>query len=265
MLHPTPRLFALLALLAFPFAFAAAQPAAVTVIDDDFANADPTGSPARPAFWNIQTPTEGDNGIFESNGYLTLFATRNPYSYACLNSALDPRLDFFRRVVTVSVDDFILDHRNVPASEAFFRLSLNSSEKRQSVAPQSLSLRVVPGVAFLGFKTAPLGKTDAENLVGPVRGSACHELFDGKLIGFSLTLDPFAKPGFVTYTLVLRTDGSRGVITKSGPLQLVVADWLSGGPSALLIEARRNIAATAEESYVSASLGRLVVTSVSQP
>lgn len=237
----------------------------VAVVDDDFADGNPLGSPAHPFFWNIQAVGQGDNGIFENNGYLTLLAATRPYSFAGLNTRLDDRLNFFRNVVSITVEDFIHEHRNMPPKEAMFRLSLNSTEKRQTIAPQSISLRFVPGVAFLGFKTQAVGKMDAENILGDRKGSLVHELYDGRLVSFNLTLDPFVQPGAIAYSLSLYTDGSRGVISRQGLMSLRPEQWSPDGRSALILESRRNIAEELPDSYVSVSIGRILVTSSPRP
>lgn len=254
---------ALLSPLLFATALAAA-PASV-VVEDDFTDGNPTGSPALPFFWNIQSIDRGDNGIFENNGYLTLLAATRSYSFACLNTRLDERLDFFRNTVSITVEDFTLEHRNLPAKEAMFRLSLNPTEKRQTASPQSLSLRFSPGVVFLGFKTRAVGKMDAENIVGDRKGSLVHELHDGRLVSFNLTLEPSAQTGSVNYALTLYTDGSRGVISRQGSFPLRPDQWRPDGRSALILESRRNIAEELPDSYVSASLGRILVTSSPRP
>lgn len=254
-----PRL--LLALLLLAPALRAAE----TVIDDDFADGNPDGAPALPFFWNRQTIGRGDEGVFENNGYLTLLAASQPYSFACLNSRLDGRLDFFRRQVSVTIEDFVLASRGVPEKEAMFRLSLNSTEKRQTASPRSVTLRVSPGVVFFGYKTAPVGRMDAENIVGDRKGSLVHELYDGRLASLNLVLGPALPSGGVAYSLALYTDGARGVVTRQGVIPLSAAEWNEDGRSAVVLEARRNLAQALPDSYVSASLGRVVVTSAAAP
>lgn len=251
----------LASLLLAPVLFA--QP--VVVIDDPFDDASTSGPPGQPFFWAAQTVGDGDNGIFEKNSHLTLLAATRSYSFACLNSRLDERLDFFRRIVSVTVEGFHLEPHQVPPKEAMFRLSLNSTEKRQTMAPRSLTLRVSPGVVFLGYKTQPVGKMDAENILGDRKGSLVHEIYDGRLVSFNLTLDPFAQPDAVSYTLTLYTDGARGVIARQGVIPLRASQWNEDGRSALILEARRNIAAEQPDSYVSASLDRVLVTSSPRP
>jgi hypothetical protein len=253
-------------LLAFAFLSVAAVSAAraaapVVVIDDTFDDGNVIGNAAQPAFWNLQTIPQGDNGIFERNGYLSFFATGQPYTYACINSRLDDRLNFFRHVVTFTVDDFILDSSGVPAKEAIFRLSINPTELRQTMSPKSISLRFCPGLALLGYRLAPVGKTDAENVHGTERGASCNEPFEGALTGFSLTLDPLARPGVITFTLTLLTKGPRPVITRTGTMDLRESDWSEDGRSALIFETRRNSETTNPDSFVSASIGHVVVTS----
>jgi len=257
MLRPAP-----LAALLLASTLAAAP---VVVIDDDFADGNPQGTPAMPFFWNIQSVGRGDNGIFESNGHLTLLAATRAYSFACLNSRLDERLDFFRNTVSVTVEDFTLEPRNVPPKEAMFRLSLNSSEKRQTMSPQSVTLRIIPGVVFLGYKTRPVGKMDAENIIGDRKGSLVHEFYDGRIVSFNLTLEPAAEAGAINYSLTLYTDGGRGVISRQGAFPLGREQWGPGGRSALILESRRNIPGELPDSYVSASLGRVLVTSTPRP
>lgn len=249
----------ILRLLAPSFALFCPLLVAEVVIDDSFDDQNPTGTATAPGFWKLQAIT-GDNGVFENNGFLTLFATTQPYTFAGLNSTLDPRLNFFAHPVTVTVENLILESKAVPDSEAVFRLSLNSSELRQNMSPQSVSLRIVPGQLLFGYKTKTVEKFAAEDLHGEARGSVIYERFEGKATGFSLTLDPFAEPGFVTATLVLQTDGPRPVITSRARLDLQLSAWSSGGPSALVLEARRNNGASASDSYMSASLGRITVT-----
>ncbi|MBC8011140.1 MAG: hypothetical protein H7067_13710 [Burkholderiales bacterium] len=229
------------------------------VIDDRFDDNDPTGSPGDPGFWKLQAIT-GDNGVFENAGYLTLFATKHAYTFAGLNTALDPRLDFFTRAVTIAVEELTLEAKDVPPNEAVFRLSLNSTELRQNMSPQSVSIRFVPGIAILGYKTAHVEKMSAEDLTGISKGSVIFERFEGRPTGFSLTLDPFASPGQITVTLVIQTDGPLPVITRTARLDLRQSDWIAGGRAALVMEARRNNGIVADDSYMSATLGRLTIT-----
>ena len=229
------------------------------VIDDRFDDNDPSGPRSDPRFWKLQAIT-GDNGVFENNGFLTLFATTSPYTFAGINSSLDERLNFFTRAVTIGVEELVLDHKNVPDAESVFRISLNATEMRQNMSPQSVSLRFVPGIAIFGFKTGHVEKMSAEDLHGVTKGSVIYERFAGKVTGFSLTLDPFAAPGYITATLVINTDGDRPVISRTARLDLRQTDWSSGGSAALVMEARRNTGSTAEDSYMSASLGRINVT-----
>jgi hypothetical protein len=243
-----------LALLALPTAASAAL-----VIDDRFDDGDPTGSVDNPGFWKLQAIT-GDNGVFENGGFLTLFATKNPYTFAGINSVLDDRLNFFANAVTISVEELTLDHKDVPDSEAVFRLSINSTELRQNMSPQSVSIRLVPGLALFGYKTNHVEKVAAEDLTGTAKGSVIFERFDGRVTGFSLTLDPNVEAGAIIATLVLRTNGTRPFVTRTAKINLNLADWSSGGPSALVMESRRNTSGTADDSYMSASLGRLTVT-----
>ena len=233
--------------------------AAGLVVDDRFDDGDPTGSAAHPGFWKLQTVT-GDNGVFENNGYLTLFAVKQAYSFAGLNSRLDEQLNFFTQAVTIAVEDLLLEHKDIPNHEAVFRLSLNSTELRQNMSPQSVSLRFVPGLVLFGYKTNHIDKLAAEDLTGLKPGSVIFERFEGRATGFSLTLDPFAEPGHITVTLVLTTDGPRPEITRTARLNLRRSDWVSGGASALVMEARRNHGVVAEDSYMSASVGRLTIT-----
>lgn len=246
---PLPLLLALGSLTAF----AAPQ----TVIEDGFDDGGPTGT---AAIWKIQTIT-GDNGVFENGGNLTLFATTQSYTFAGLNTALDERLNFFVRPLTLTIEDMVLESKGIPANEAVFRVSLNSTELRQNMSPQSLSIRFVPGAAMLGFKTGPIDKLAAEDVAGSQRGAACFVRFDGKPVGFRLSLDPHASPGHIRYSLTIHTDGSQPLITRSGLLDLRAADWNADGRSALVLEARRNTAASAPDTYMSATLGRLTVTS----
>lgn len=253
-----PRLLLALLVLA-PALFAS------VVIDDDFADGNPSGTPAYPLFWATQTAGQGDDGIFENNGNLTLLAATRPYSFACLNSRLDPRFDFFRHTVSITIEDLNLEHRNLPAKEAMFRLCLNSTEKRQTVSPRSLSLRISPGVVFFGYKTAPVGKMDAENIVGDRKGSLVHELYDGRVASLNLTVGPALPAGGVAYSLTLYTDGARGIITRQGVIPLAPGQWNDDNRSALILEARRNIIESVPDSYVSASLGRILVSSTPRP
>lgn len=229
------------------------------VVDDRFDNGDPTGSPEYPGFWKLQAIT-GDNGVFENAGYLTLFAVKNPYTFAGLNTQLDDRLDFFTRAVTITVDDVLLEHKGIPDNEAVFRVSINSTELRQNMSPQSVSIRFVPGLALFGYKTNHVDLMAAEDLMGITPGSAIFERFDGQLLGFSLTLDPYVEPGVIMATLILRTNGRQTNITRTARLNLSATDWSSGGKSSLHIEARRNHATLAEDSYMSASVGRVTIT-----
>ena len=230
-----------------------------TIIDDTFDDGNPSGHAAAPGLWKLQAIT-GDNGVFENNGSLTLFATNASYTFAGLNTALDERLNFFARPITITVEDMVLDSKGIPDNEAVFRVSLNSSELRQNMAAQSLSIRFVPGAAMLGFKTGPVDKLAAEDVSGSQRGATAFARFDGRATGFRLSLDPHAKPGSITYTLTIRTSGAQGEITRSGVTDLRAGDWATGGPSALVLEARRNHAAAIPDTYMSASLGRLTVT-----
>lgn len=230
------------------------------VLEDSFDNGGPTGSASAPGLWRLQTIT-GDNGVFENGGALTLFATTQAYTFAGLNTALDPRLNFFARPLTITVEDLALESKGIPENEAVFRLSLNSTELRQNMSPQSLSIRFVPGAAMLGFKTGPVDKLAAEDVRGTERGAACLVRFDGRATGFSLNLDPRKEPGAIVYTLVIRATGPEPVITRTGVLALRAADWNADGRSALVLEARRNHRASIPETYMSASIGRIVVTS----
>jgi hypothetical protein len=259
MKNSTPLLRHFAALLASSAALAADE----VVIDDHFDDQNPVGTATAPAFWKLQAIT-GDNGVFENNGYLTLFATTQPYTFAGINSSLDQRLDFFDHAVTIAAENLVLEAKDVPGPEAVFRVSLNSTERRQNMSPQSVSLRFVPGLALFGFKTRNIEKVAAEDLTGENRASVIFERFDGTATGFSLTLDPLASPGFITVTLVIRTNSPRPVITHTARLDLRRSDWESGGPSALVMEARRNHATTAPDSYMSASIDRLTVTAHSR-
>lgn len=254
-----PLLRLLPALLACSVTSASAE----IIIDDHFDNQNPVGTQTAPAFWKLQAIT-GDNGVFENNGYLTLFATTHPYTFAGINSALDPRLDFFDHPVTIAGENLVLEAKDVPGPEAVFRISINSTERRQNMSPQSVSLRFVPGLALFGFKTKNVDKVAAEDLTGENRASVIFERFDGTATGFSLRLDPLAVPGFITATLVIQTNGSRPVITHTARLNLRRSDWESGGPSAVVMEARRNTGTTAPDSYMSASIDRLTVTADSR-
>lgn len=247
-LHP-------LALLTPILACAAPQ----TIIDDTFDDGDPTGHATAPGLWRLQTIT-GDNGVFENSGNLTLFATTKSYTFAGLNTALDERLNFFVRPLTITVEDLVLESKGIPNNEAVFRLSLNSTELRQNMSPQSLSIRFSPGSALMGYKTGPVEKLAAEDVSGTTRGSVFHETFDGNVTWFRIQLDPQARPGFITYTVTLRTNGSRGTITRSGEMDLRSVDWNADGRSAIVMEARRNTATVAADTYMSASIGRLTVT-----
>lgn len=246
----------LLALLA-P-ALAAASPE--IVLDDPFDDGNPAGNPAAPGLWKLQAMT-GDNGVFENGGALTLFATTQAYTFAGLNTALDQRLNFFARPLTIAVEDMALEGKGIPDNEAVFRVSLNSTELRQNMSPQSLSVRFVPGGVFLGFKTGPIDKLAAEDVTGVQRGSVCVIRHDGRATGFTLSLDPRVAPGSVAYTLTVRTTGAQPAITRTGLMPLKAADWNADGRSALVLEARRNHAAVTPDTYMSATLGRLKVTS----
>lgn len=232
---------------------------AAVVFDDDFGDGDTSGSPSAPGFWKLQSLT-GDNGVFENSSYLTLFASRNAYTYAGLNSGLDPRLDFFQGPVTIAVESFMLGFKNIADKEAVFRLSINSSQLRQNVSPQSVTLRFSPGSVALGFKTADVPKMNAEDLHGTEKGGVCYATFAGNVTGFSLTLDPRPQPDATTYTLVLLTDGPLPVLTRTGRLALRRSAWSAAPDFALVLEARRNAASVADYSYVSASLGRMTIT-----
>lgn len=256
---PLRSLRRLRSLVLAAFACAALPVFANVLIDDHFDNNDPTGTADVAAFWKLQTIT-GDNGVFENNSFLTLFATNAPYTFAGMNTALDPRLNFFAYPITFTAQNIVLDHKDVPDHEAVFRVSINSTELRQNMSPQSVSLRFVPGLALFGFKTGHVEKMAAEDLSGTKTGSAIYERFDGKLTGFSLTLDPLAEPGYITATLLIQTDGSRAVISRSARLDLRLADWGPGGASALMMEARRNTGGTASDSYMSASIDRFTIT-----
>ncbi len=233
-------------------------------IDDDFEDGDPISVRGQRDFWSLQTIPGSQNGILERNGFLTLFATGKAYTYAALNSPLDNRLNFFRNTVSITVEDFVLNHHGINEKDAIFRLQLNSAEVRQQLAPQSLTLRFGPKIAMLGFKTVSVGKTDAELLRGSTEGSAFAEHYDGKIKRFILTLDPHAQPGAITATLVMETDGARPTIVRSAVLDLSASEWSDDGRSALILEARRNTAAIDPDSYVSASVGRITVTTKSK-
>lgn len=229
------------------------------IIDDNFDDGNPGGTAAVPSLWKLQTIT-GDNGVFENAGALTLFATTQSYTFAGLNTVLEDRLNFFVRPLTLAVEDIVLESKGISDNEAVFRVSLNSSELRQNMSPQSLSIRFVPGAAMMGFKTGPVDKLAAEDVAGTQRGSACFIRHDGKVTAFRLSLDPHARPGSISYTLTLRTSGGQPVITRSGSMELRASDWNTDGRSAIVIEARRNNGTVAPDTYMSATLGRLTVT-----
>ncbi|MCU0792877.1 MAG: hypothetical protein MUE42_08520 [Opitutaceae bacterium] len=253
----TPRILALACLL---LATPVLRAQSSVIIDDSFDDGDPSGSVSSPGLWKLQAVT-GDNGVFENNGTLTLFATTNPFTFAGINTSLDSALNFFARPLTLAVEEMILDHKGIPDHEAVFRLSLNSTEKRQNMSPQSLSIRFVPGAFMMGFKTGPIDKLAAEDVRGAERGAACFARFEGRATAFRLSLDPHAQPGSISYTLTVRTNGPEPVITRQGTLDLRASDWNADGRSALVMEARRNHGSTLPDTYMSATLGRLTVTS----
>ena len=100
----SPRLLALTCLLLA----STARAQSITIIDDSFDDNDPAGSVTAPGLWKLQA-VNGDNGVFENGGALTLFATTQPFTFAGLNTALDPRLNFFVRPLTITVEEMLLE------------------------------------------------------------------------------------------------------------------------------------------------------------
>lgn len=252
----------LLPVLFLPAVLAFAASSASLVFEDDFANGRITDSVSRPGFWKIQTQPQSDNGVFERDGRLILLAAGRPYTYACLNTAVTPELHFFSRPLTFEVEGFNLEGTGVPTNEVVFRLSLNPTELRQNNAAHSLTLRLTPNLALLGFKVNQIGGVDAENMHGQDRRSVCYQRFDGTLTGFSLSLVPMPQLGAVTYTLTLRTTGAQPVLTRTGQMVIDAPDWIQSGRTALVLEARRNTDTSDADSFVLASLGHLRVTTV---
>lgn len=255
-----PSSLAFASLFTLSLAVAQDQRPSAIVFEDDFANGRITDSATVPGLWKIQTQPQSDNGVFERDGRLILLAAGRPYTYACLNTAVTPQLNFFSRPLTIDVDDFRLEGEGVPVNEVVFRLSLNPSEMRQNNAPHSLTVRITPTLALLGFKVDQIGGVDAENMHGRERRSVVYQRYDGRLTGFSLALSPLPQPGVVSYVLTLRTDGAQPVIERSGQIVIDAPDWIRAGRTALVLESRRNSAETNPDSYVVASLGNLRVT-----
>lgn len=175
-----------------------------------------------------------------------------------------PDFNFFQRGFTLDLRDIALTSANLTSDQAYFRVSLNSTAARSFTTPDSLTLRISPASARLGYKLDQ-ASADAELRAGTSTATAA--LFDvalpGPVTALRLTLIPVAPAGAPTTVFyAIRLTTAAGDLTRTGTFIADISKWGTTGDSSLVLEARRaNATAGTSTSYMQAAIGSIRYTS----
>ncbi|MEY3896610.1 MAG: hypothetical protein RLZZ214_2130, partial [Verrucomicrobiota bacterium] len=213
-------------------------------------------------FWKpLLSPTTTTTSTAQFSGGAAVLAARaDSFGSAAITGEVLPDFNFFQRGFTLDLRDIALTSANLTSDQAYFRISLNSTAARSFTTPDSLTLRISPGSARLGYKIDQ-ASADAELRAGTSTATAA--LFDvvppGPVAGLRLTLIPMAPAGAATPVFyAIRLTTAAGDLTRTGTLTADISKWGTAGDSSLVLEARRaNTTAGASTSYMQAAVGSI--------
>ncbi|MFH1498499.1 MAG: hypothetical protein ABII82_11820 [Verrucomicrobiota bacterium] len=246
---------ALTALLPLPAALTAE-----TVLVDNFADGNVRSADTMPNFWDITLPAGNpDSQAVENRGALNLRAATWPHTYAGLVSLAMDDFGFFKRPLTVTLEDITLEAKGIPDGDARFKISLTSTQDRAEKADDAISIRIRKGLLLLGYRVDGFdANTSPENLSGQRANSVLVQELDGTPAKLSLTLGPSQNPGVIRYEI--RAEGNGINLTRSGLIPLTLEQWGGLDAASLVIDARRDNPAAQAGTHTDFSVGRITVT-----
>lgn len=255
-LRLAPALGALLIALLAPSARLAGE----TVLVDNFADGNVLSADTFPNFWTIVLPAGNpDSQAVEDHGSLRLRAATWPHTYAGLVSLAMDDFGFFKRPLTVTLEDIQLEARGIPDGDARFKLSLTSAQDRAEKSDDAISIRIRKGLLLLGYRVDGFdANTSPENLSGQQANSVLVQELDGIPTRLSLTLGPSQNPGVIRYEL--RVEGTGAAVNRSGLIPLTLGQWGGVDAASLVIDARRDSPAAQAGSHTDFIIGRITVT-----
>lgn len=248
-------LIAPLASLALP-----ARLSAETVLIDNFADGNVLSADTFPNFWALALPPGNpDSYASEDAGMLRLHAATWPHTYAGLVSLTMDDFGFFKRPLTVTLEDIKLEARGIPDGDARFKVSLTSSPDRAEKSDDAISIRIRKGLLLLGYRVDGFDSTTSpENLSGQRANSVLVQELDGTPTKLSLTLGPSQNPGVIRYEI--RVEGAGATVNRSGLIPLTLAQWGGLDAASLVIDARRDSPTAQAGSHTDFAVGRITVT-----
>ena len=228
------------------FAAATPRPPATTrstrplaALVDDFATA---GGLAATPYWILQDINGGTSSL--DSGSLELRAGPLANSTAAVAGPVSSEFNFFDHGFTLALRGFALTAEDASASATSFRLSLNSTSARAFRSPDSLTLRLTPAEARLGFK---IDQPDVQPELRAGTAAAPDFLalvpLPGPVTEVHLSLDPHpagSVDGLHTIRYTLRLDGAFGRLIRTGSFDTPRSAWGDSGDSALVLESRRD-------------------------
>lgn len=193
-----------------------------------------------------------------SGGAALLTARSQAFASAAIAGSPVPELNFFRHGFTLDIRNIALTPANLPADQAYFRISLCSTPQRPYTSPDALTLRLSPESVRLGFKLDQ-PSTDAELRTGTGGEDSflIHAASPGQATAVRLTLIPAGTPGPATPVFyALRIASALGDTIHTGTFTADYPRWGAAGDSSLVLEARRASPSNGDSaSYMQASVG----------
>jgi len=233
---------------------------AAVVFSDDFAAGNLRSAGSLPDFWTVlQPPDNLESGATKKDGRLHLVAANHAFTSVALASPRTETFGFFARPLTVTLDDILLGFKNLPENEARFRISLSSARTTAELSGAVITLRVRSGLLLMGYRVDGYKlSSPPETLSGQGVNSVVVMPLKGVPSKISLTLGPGVRDGVVRYEITVVDHGVRA--ENDGVIPLAIAQWGGADAAALIVDARRDSASAAPDSFAELSVGRITVT-----
>lgn len=232
--------------------------AETVVFSDSFDNASVLDSSAIPAFWMQEIASDPNASFIEEGDWqLRMRAANWQNTCAAILGPVSEDFGFFRRAVTISLNQIALRAEGIPENDARFRVSIVNSRRRAEQASAAITLRYRQGLLLMGYHVADGGrKGPSENQSGGKPNSTVFAELDGAPANISLTLGP-ANGSSIPFRLFAQGEGVN--LYRVGQIELPLAEWGGKDEAAIVIEARRDSPGAAG-SFAELHLGSVTAT-----
>ncbi len=244
---------------AFALAFGSTA-SADPVFVDSFDDGDVRHSDQLKHFWSVnRIENNHDSSAFERNGRLHLVAASWANTYIGVVGPTMESFGFFKKPVTVALDEIQLAAVGIDAGEARFKVSFTSIPERAEQANDAISLRIRPGLLLLGYRIDGFNTSASpENLSGDRPNSVLVQELSATPTRLTLTLGPADRPGMIRYTVT--ADGNGVSVNRTGVFPLTQSQWGNLDAASLVLDARRDNGTTTPGTQTEFSVGRITVT-----